>query len=321
MLTNHLYPHDLVISSLIETLDRTYSLHENLYWLWELVYTLDTIEDGLLCIVALFYPHAPEPLIRLVKNKSKEALRLKDLKKKAIILSSIIANLRRIPKSTDALVIQQAASDMGSRPTSIYVDKNGRCSTRSCFESAISSGNNVNVGFYLTKMINQCIDFDNKEVLSSMWEGKRDTVDLIAISGDLGRRTCKTKVNGSKVFVVPSSDVIKSLEKTFSIVDDPDIDAHTKLRQTRLYKVKVNKYVSTLITSDKTILDATRHNWLSMAMPGVSWEHRLNSHNAEITDGDLNFSNDDDEEEFMELYSLDFDELPLDVQCLSIPQS
>ena len=54
-LSEHLYPLDEVIASLIQSIISKKPIDECLFWLWELETSINTIADGITCIYNLFY--------------------------------------------------------------------------------------------------------------------------------------------------------------------------------------------------------------------------------------------------------------------------
>ena len=66
-LTNHLYRRQDVITSLVQSLLMRRPARECLFWLWELVYTVDDMTNSIRCIVLLFYSAAPCRLAALYR--------------------------------------------------------------------------------------------------------------------------------------------------------------------------------------------------------------------------------------------------------------
>lgn len=319
LLTNHLYPFDWVISSFIETLDKRYPLKECLFWFWELAYTTANIEDGLMCVVSLFYPHCSEPLVTFIRKKCDEALEITDLAEKATRLSAIVVNLRRITKVNDGFVIQQTASDETARPSAVYVNRSGETSTAFCLASAVKKRNRRDVGFYLSKLLSQDLHNQQDGVMSKLWKDEDKRLDLIAHSSNYGRTTCGVEPSRSKTFVTAPSKVISSLLEIFSVLDDDKIDGYLKLRKTRLYNVRINRDTNHLVDTPSTVIEMTRVNWIKHAIEGIAWERRVALFNGVIEEGVPRFATELETTKFEEAYSLEFDELPLDVQLRSLP--
>ena len=320
LLTNHLYPSHWVISSFIETLDKRYPLDECLFWFWELVYTMDNIEDGLMCIVSLFYSHSSEPLVTFIRKKCDEALGITDLAEKAARLSAIVVNLRRITKANDGLIIHQSASDETVRPTAVYVNRSGETNTAFCLASAVKKRNRHDVGFYLSKFLSQDLQNNQDGVMSKLWNEEAKRLDLIAHSSNYGRKTCGIEPSRSKAFVTAPTKVISSLREIFSVLDDDKIDGYLKLRKTRLYKVRINADTNHLVDTPSRVIEMTRANWIKHAIEGIAWERRVALFSGVIENGAPRFVTELEAAKFEEAYSLDFDELPLDIQLRSLPQ-
>ena len=319
LLTNHLYPFDWVISSFIETLDKRYPLDECLFWFWELVYTTDNIEDGLMCIASLFYPHSSEALVTYIRKKCDESLGIDDLAEKATRLSAIVVNLRRISKVNDGFVIQQSASDETVRPSAVYVNRLGETSTGFCLSSAVKKRNRRDVGFYLSKLLSQDLHSNQDGVMSKLWHDEVERLDLIAHSSNYGRKTCGIEPSRSKTFVTAPTKVISSLREIFSVLDDDKIDGYLKLRKTRLYRVRINPDTNHLVNTPRTVIAMTRKNWIKQVIEGIAWERRVAVFNGVVENGVPRFATELETTKFEEAYSLDFDELPLDIQLRSLP--
>ena len=63
----------------------------------------------------------------------------------------------------------------------------------------------------------------------------------------------------------------------------------------------------------------TRANWIKHAIEGTAWERRLALFNGVIENGVPRFATELEAAKFDEAYSLEFDELPLDIQLRSLP--
>ena len=281
---------------------------------------MDNIEDGLMCIVSLFYPHSSEPLVTFIRKKCDEAIGITNLADKATRLSAIVVNLRRICKANDGLIIQQSASDETVRPSAVYVNRLGESSTAFCLASAVKKRNRHDVGFYLSKLLSRDLHNNQDGVMSKLWNDEAKRLDLIAHSSNYGRKTCGIEPSRSKTFVTAPTKVISSLRDIFSVLDDDKIDAYLKLRKTRLYKVRINMDTNHLVDTPSRVIEMTRTNWMKHAIEGIAWERRVALFNGITVNGAPKFDTELETTKFEEAYALDFDELPLDIQLRSLPK-
>ena len=68
-LSEHLYPTDEVIGSLVQSLLTRKSLHECIYWLWELLASTPNVAEGLTVIYRQFYASSNSNLGRYISRK------------------------------------------------------------------------------------------------------------------------------------------------------------------------------------------------------------------------------------------------------------
>ena len=320
VLTNHLYPLDYVISSFTSCLNRSRPLEEALYWLWELTYTLDNVDDGIKCIVALLFPHAPAPLLRFIRCRCSAGMDREDLAERASCLSDIVCNLRSLNKVTFALRMHDAAIDDETRPSTLYISRKGNTSVQRCLAGALKNQRAQDAGFFLRRLRSTPAQPSSIEEL---WDEPEHRADLIAKSAAAYRSTIDLATPGRVVFSRCPPAIISSLVETFGVIDDNSVPAYKKLPLARKYRVRRDECVDHLCTAEQSnelILETSRSSWFRHASGGIAWSRRVAEHEAVITlVGTATFPTEEGEERFWNKYALDFDELSLQCQKLSLP--
>ena len=313
-ITNHLYPIEGAISSLLSCLQHPSTLEETIFWLWELVYTLDNIEDGLLCIIALFYPNSSDSFLRFVKKRCESAALITALPAKATALSDIVCNLLKMPQDASAFAIHQIASDPTSLPHNIYLDPSGQSNTESCLKGACLHGDIHDIGFYLSRE-HTSSSTKTAGVISSLWDDVGSQNHLISRASQCARQMPNVLVKNSARFVSCPSKILTRISDIFQVIDSPDIRPYKKLCGSRKYKIRRHALTDTLITNKPIVPCA---DWLALAANGIAWQRRIANYGGVCVDLNVIFSSKDQEEAFYEIYNLEWDELSPAVRNLSL---
>lgn len=100
-LTINLYPLDEVITSFKQCILQKKTLHETLFWLWELIYSGENVERLLEEIYLDFYASLNPSLYTYIKLKRKKYYKTYDKKE----LASIVCNLRLSLSSSDSYLL------------------------------------------------------------------------------------------------------------------------------------------------------------------------------------------------------------------------
>ena len=315
LITNNLYPTEGVISSLLSCLEHSSPLEETIFWLWELVYTLDNVEDGLLCIVALFYSNSSEAFLRFVKNRCESAAAITTLPAKAAVLSDIVCNLSKMPQEPSALAIHQIASDPFSLPDNLYLSPSGRSNTTSCLKGACLCGNIQDIGFYLSKELKCAAVTQDLGVISSLWTDVLNQNHLISRASQCAREMPSVIINNRTRFVTCPVQVLKNTYDIFQIIDSPDIRPYKKLYISKKYKIRRHARTENLVTNTPSYPSA---DWLVLAATGVAWQRRIADYGGKCVDMNVVFNSEEKEEIFYEIYNLEWDELSLTVRNLNL---
>ena len=125
-LSEHLYPTDEVIGSLVQSMLTQKSLHECLFWLWELLASTPNVPEGLTVIYRQFYASSSSNLGRYISRKVDNYIQTQDKRN----LADIIANLRTSKYTGTAYLItrysEKSAASVIYRPQQwmkLYPDK------------------------------------------------------------------------------------------------------------------------------------------------------------------------------------------------------
>ena len=145
-LSEHLYPLDEVIASLIQSIISKKPIDECLFWLWEMETSINTIADGITCIYHLFYAAGNINLDKYLVRK----LQAYDNDNNMAHLADVVCALRVSKPSLHAYLIWNASQTF-TNPTKIYkspdVNNNDRMMTG--LLRAISHKNHTEIGAYL----------------------------------------------------------------------------------------------------------------------------------------------------------------------------
>ena len=319
-LTNHLYPLQHVIASFVHSMSVRGELRQSLFWLWELVHTLENIGDGILCIVSLFYAHAPVSLLRYISRKIAEVEATSKLCSRSHLLSDLVTNLRRVPQCTNGYLIHQSLQADTYRPEFIYRNRLGSTNSAACLRGAMDNVRPGDIGFYLARVppstASRLLEGDKAILL--LWDGRSHPQDGI-ISAALAARKChRQPIAGNWRFTTCDKVVTDWLRDLYTVLDDPNISPRKKLGLTRKYSVSSPVADSSSLPSEDVVLNASRHHWLACASDGTAWKRRLQSFNVSVKGNVCSFPDSEAEERFYELYGLEFDEQPADVQARSV---
>ena len=321
-LTTHLYHRQDAIISLVQSLLLRRPAHECLFWLWELVYTIDDMVDSVRCIVLLFYSAAPSGLLRFIAVCLGKAALATELEQRAKILSSIIVNLRTTPPWVAGYLITTFQGDASLRPTRVYVSAASQQSpTLVCFQGAIKDRHYRNIAYYLGRIP------DSSAIEKALPAGalpadgwKAADGDTVYLAGLLARSLAPTPKlaagPAARCFVRPTAGDLSAIARTFTVLDSSSLAAWRKLPETRLYSI--HSIVSPEWEPPQFGTDAVRNNWLFGCSEGVAWHRRLERHGASFQSQQICFASDKDEEEFNKLYALEFDEQAYHIQDVGL---
>ena len=318
-LTNHLYPVEQVIASLVESLTAPSDLKLSLFWLWELTYTLDNISDGILCIVSLFYSHAPRPLLQYISRKCAQVDESSsELHEKARMLSDLLTNLRRLSPSFNGYMIHQSFVDEANRPNFLYRAADAPVSSVGCLRGAMARLDYQDIGFYLARLPHALCS--PVGAIGILWKGRDVPNDGIALAAMAARSLAQgdVRIPRSWRFTTCAPSIVDELRSLYGLLDDPNIDPSSKLALTRKYRVTSVACMAPTLPSLADIMQTSRLHWLGAAGCGNAWRQRLGRYGATVTEDGCKFPSDNAEDEFNNVYALDFDEQSSAVQMRSI---
>ena len=317
-LTTHLYRRQDVIVSMIQSLLLRRSAHECLFWLWELVYTMDNITDGIRCIVLLFYSAAPPGLLRFIAKQLSKAAQSEDLEERARVLSRVIVNLRINSPWTAAYLITSFRGDPHLRPDRIYVSQKAPSPAAACLRGAIRARHYQNIGYYLGQTaLKDLPSAGTDELPADIWREQPD--DPIYVAALIARSMARANRGpAARCFARPPPSDLSSISKTFNIMDKegPIVPAWRKLRETRLYSV--HSTASPEWEPPAFGENAVRNNWVFGCSEGIAWRQRLARHQAAFQAQQIHFPTEELAEQFAALYALEFDEQSFQVQNMSL---
>ena len=320
-LTAHLYRRQDVIVSLVQSLLTRRPAHECLFWLWELVYTMDTIVDSIRCIVLLFYSSASPGLLRFIAGCLSKAGDSEDLEQRARVISPAIINLRSAVPWVGGYLITSFQGNKAVRPDRIYGSPNSaQTQTLSCLKGAIRASHYRNIGYYLgqtpdTNEIEQ--ELLIIDLPADQWKNSdNDRIYVAAlVARSLAPPPKRVAAPAARCFAHPTPADLASLTKTFSIIDSASLPAWKKLPETRLYSV--HSTASPEWEASDFDENAVRNCWLFGCSAGIAWRRRLAQYQASFKSQQICFAAAEAAERFDALYALELDEQTAQVQFAS----
>ncbi len=326
-LSENLYPTDEVIGSLVQSLLTRKSLHECMYWLWELLASTPNIAEGITVIYRQFYASSNSNLGRYITRKVDNYYKTGNKK----FLADVIANLRTSKYSGTAYLItqysqRQCASIIYRRQRWMekYPDKSYQ------ILGALKSRDIQNIGWHCKihtahsgventlKIIKQYAHSIGADIYDGIDE-TYNTQDTIQVSSALARIIDHPPWNIRSRFVTASSNLVEQIETHFTRKSS---QCWKKLTEKRLYSTHLIMPPGIYGRKNSEFLkDASRLHWEYYCYESVLWKARFTQCGATLDHEKRNivFPDDDCLEKFYDDDNcMDFDEQSKTVQDMSL---
>ena len=326
-LSEHLYPTDEVIGSLVQSMLTQKSLHECLFWLWELLASTPNVPEGLTVIYRQFYASSSSNLGRYISRKVDNYIQTQDKRN----LADIIANLRTSKYTGTAYLItrysEKSAASVIYRPQQwmkLYPDKStqilGSLHARDIhnvgWHCEIHSANyGIDSTMNVIKLYAQNHNIDIDDGI----DAKYDTSDGIQIASALARIFDHPPWNVRSRFVRAPADMVSEIDTHFT---QKSKQYWRKLSEKRLYPthgvMPPGNYGRYTVECFKK---ACHYSWEYYCYESVLWNKRFETYCGTKNDEkkSIDFKDDDYLENFYDDDNcMDFDEQPLEVQNMSL---
>lgn len=326
-LSENLYPTDEVIGSLVQCLLTRKSLHECMYWLWELLASTPNVAEGLTVIYRQFYASSNSNLGRYITRKVNDYQETGN--KRA--LADVIANLRTSKYSGTAYLITRYSEKQGAsiiykkqRWMNEYPDKSNQ------ILGALKSRDIENIGWHCEihtahngientlKIIKQYAESIGVDIYDGIDE-KYNTEDIIQLSSALARIFDHPPWDVRSRFVRAPSDLVDQMETHFT---QKSSKYWRKLSERRLYPTHLIMPPGIYGRKNSDFLkDASQLHWEYYCYESILWNARFTQYGATLDHEkrDIIFPDDDCLEKFYDDDNcMDFDEQPKAVQDMSL---
>tara|TARA_B100000902_G_scaffold373620_1_gene401757 strand:- start:47 stop:1135 length:1089 start_codon:yes stop_codon:yes gene_type:complete len=326
-LSENLYPVDEVIGSFVQSILTRKSLHECLYWLWELIMSTPNVADGLTVIYRQFYASSSSNLGRYVSRKVSAYLLSGDIR----CLADIVANLRTSKytgtayllaryseKPTASTIYRRQSWMVGYHPKATQIL--GALKSRDleniswhCNIFSNHNGNQITMQVIRQYATNQGIDINDGI------DGRYDTQDTLQICAALARIFDHPPWDVRERFVRAPADMVQEMERHFTKNSDK---YWKKLTERRLYPThSIMPPGAYGRDSVDDLRKASQLHWEYYCYDSIEWKTRFEKYEGSKNDIDKSivFKDDDCLENFYEDDNcMDFDEQPRDVQNMSL---
>jgi hypothetical protein len=321
-LSESLYPVDEVIGTFLQCLLTRATLHECLMWLWELVYSIPDVGDGLICIYLQFYARGYKTFGIFLTRKVAEY----NLQKDPHILADIVCNLRLLrPNNTAYLLNYYSITD--NTPTSIY----NKVSWMKSFPTnatgvlgSLRSKNLLNIGYYVSRSVETYgYEYTSdiiKQYAASMNIDLCNGIDSDYFTGNtlyLFSQICML-IDGAQ-----TTPRIRYLKAPVDMTDDIQhifLFSDSNLAARRLYRTHT---ILPPRIYDRTYIDNLDEvcslYWSTYCFESVAWNTRFMTSGASMnSDGtNITWPNNSILELFRKKYNMDFNELSTKMKDMS----
>lgn len=317
-LSEHLYPVDEVIATVTQCLLMRSSIHECIYWLWELIYTCDNIGDILVDIYQQFYSLSPDTVGSYIVRKINTYYTTLERRH----LADVICNIRLLTPCPTAYYITQHYENSVS-PTCIYKRKRWMADYpiyMTGLLGSIYSKNLHNIGYYLRCAVTQ---YGHKETYAAvlrvhLCKGVREQ-KIPDISALISR--CIHQIAPAKTcFIRSNTSIVSEMERHFNT---PSVKYYHKLKERRLYPthscVPPGEYGRFHVEGG--LEEACNFHWQYYCFASFAWNKKFTRFGGYLDRQNrrIQWENDDDLEDFYnDDNCMDFDEQSKSVKHLSL---
>lgn len=327
-LSENLYPVDEVIGTFIQCIISRADVEEMLFWLWELLYTTPTADDGLVCIYKMFYSTNNANVGRYISRKVNEYRSSKDKR----LLADVAVNLRNLEPNYFSYTINYYGT-ISNFPTTIYKFKSWMDRYPQNMRNllgAIIAKDHKNIGYYLAQSLQfngyentktAMLDFgaENGVDINDGIEDVLDLHSLLELSSIVSRLVSSGDMSHRAHFLRSDKNLVKNMDHHFTKKSEK---YYLKLSERRLYAT--HSYLPPGNYSRYTVeslRNACWYSWEYYAYESVAWNKRFSAYKGRQNHdrAEILWIDDDHQEAFYDNdNAMDFDEQPLEVQQMSL---
>ena len=327
-LSENLYPVDEVIGTFIQCIISRADVEEILFWLWELLYTTPTADDGQVCIYKLFYSTNNSNVGRYVSRKVNEYRRSKDKR----LLADIAVNLRNLEPNFFSYMVNYYGT-ISKFPTTIYRVKPWMHQYPQNMHNllgAIAAKDYKNIGYYLAQSLQRNGYENTKTVMHDIGivnginvdDGIDDNLDsrgLLELSSVVSRLVSSGDMSPRAHFLRSDKNLVKNMDHHFTKKSEK---CYLKLSERRLYATHAylppGDYSRYAV---KSLRDVCWYHWEYYAYDSIAWNQRFSAYKGRQNHDEIKISwvDDDHLEAFYhDDNAMDFDEQLSEVQQMSL---
>lgn len=327
-LSENLYPTDEVIGTFLQCIVCREDVHETLFWLWELLYSIPNVDDGLVCIYKMFYSTNNSNIGRYMSRKIIEYKKTDNKR----LLADIVINLRNLEPNYLSYMVNYYGT-VYQHPTVIY-------KTKKWMEPYPKNMNNVfgalkiadykNLGYYLAQSLNingydkTCLalkDFglSNGIDITDGIDIELQSNDMLDISSIVSRLISAGDRSPKGHFLRSDKTLVQNIDNHFTKKSNK---YYLKLTERRLYPthslLPPGDYSRFSVSDLKT---SCWYNWEYYAYSSLEWSKRFSTYKGELDHEKktIKWLDDDHLEAFYDDdNAMDFDEQSYETQMKSL---
>lgn len=320
-LSENLYPVDEVIATFTQCILMRSTIHECLYWLWELIYTCDNLGEILIDIYQHFYSLSHESVGKYIVRKIHKFNTLNDRRQ----LADVVCNLRLFTPCPTSYYINHYYMTCVT-PTVIYkrtlwmheypIHMRGLI-------GSIHSRNIYNIGYYLKSSVNQYGLHETYAVILKYCNQQGVDIHTGLCENTLSCliSRCLHKVDSEKTHFIRSN--ITTVTEIDNHFNRPSNTYYHKLRERRLYSthpfMPPGEYKRFQIKEG--LEEACNMHWEYYCFASLAWNKRFIQYGGCLDHRrrSIQWTNEDDLENFYDNDNcMDFDEQSKTVKEMSL---
>lgn len=317
-LSEHLYPVDEVVATFTQCLLMRSSIHECLYWLWELIYTCGNIGDILIDMYQSFYSVSPDTVGLYLKRKINTYYTTLDRRH----LADVVCNMRLLTPCPTAYYITQHYFNSAS-PTCIYKRKSWMADSpiyMTGLLGSIYSKHLHNIGYYLKRAVTQHGYEETYSTVLRISQTKEVRGQNIRDVSALISRCIHPIAPTKTCFIRSNTSVVEKIERHFNT---PSIQYYHKLKERRLYSthlcVPPGEYGRFHVEGG--LEEACNMHWQYYCFASLEWNKKFTRFEGclDPINRCIQWKNDDDLDDFCDDDNcMDFDEQSKSVKEMSL---
>lgn len=317
-LSEHLYPVDEVVATFTQCLLMRSSIHECLYWLWELIYTCGNIGDILIDMYQSFYSVSPDTVGLYLKRKINTYYTTLDRRH----LADVVCNMRLLTPCPTAYYITQHYFNSAS-PTCIYKRKSWMADSpiyMTGLLGSIYSKHLHNIGYYLKRAVTQHGYEETYSTVLRISQTKEVRGQNIRDVSALISRCIHPIAPTKTCFIRSNTSVVEKIERHFNT---PSVQYYHKLKERRLYSthlyVPPGEYGRFHVEGG--LEEACNMHWQYYCFASLEWNKKFTRFGGYLDPINrcIQWKNDDDLDDFCDDDNcMDFDEQSKSVKEMSL---